>query len=101
MEHSLSLIFTVLLPEVTKQNICPFADCFSLWSLTFNFWLWRAAAPRKAAARTTEARGAASREHGNVMSIYVQDDDDMGCWYWGGWQSDSQKSRLRGGGLGG
>ncbi|KAM7315280.1 prefoldin subunit 2 [Ixodes scapularis] len=25
----------------------------------------------------------------------------MGCWYWGGWQSDSQKSRLRGGGLGG
>ncbi|KAG0443440.1 hypothetical protein HPB47_014914 [Ixodes persulcatus] len=42
-----------------------------------------------------EARGAASSEPDNVMSIFMHDNDDMDCWYWGGWQSDSQKSRFR------
>lgn len=48
-----------------------------------------------------EACGAASSEQENVMSIYMHDVDDMDCWHWGGWQSDSQKSRFRRGGLGG
>ncbi|KAG0431315.1 hypothetical protein HPB47_021912 [Ixodes persulcatus] len=48
-----------------------------------------------------EARGATSTKHDSVMSMYMQDDDDMGCCNWGGWQSDSLKSRFREGGLGG
>lgn len=87
--------FFKALPTVDQQNIL---------SSVFRLYLFRSGEPRhrgKVPAHTMDARSAESSEHDNVMSIYMHNDDNMDCWYWGGWQSDLQKYRFRGGGLGG